>query len=204
MIRLVCPACSVFLPTALSSSGREVIASRRALGVCGAYKQAPGAGPGWPTAIGPPVVDQRDMARHESRAFEFLTGKARPSPLVLDLIKAVLTVRPVTVELPDLRQPVGRVAHQHRIFPTLDGFVLVNEVQFNLRVLAFALVVALALKHGIHFELAAHDDDAPLAAPAREAQVIATGTGGYLVLYRYDPLLDTAFVLTVCSQRERE
>ena len=29
MIRLVCPACSVFLPTALSSSGREVIASLR-------------------------------------------------------------------------------------------------------------------------------------------------------------------------------
>ena len=27
----------------------------------------------------------RDMARHESRAFEFLTGIARPSPLILDL-----------------------------------------------------------------------------------------------------------------------
>ncbi len=34
--------------------------------------------------------------------------------------------------------------------------------------------------------------------------VIATGTNGYLVLFRYDPVLDTAFVLTVCSQRERE
>ena len=33
MIRLVCPACSVVLPTSLSSSGREVIALLRNAGV---------------------------------------------------------------------------------------------------------------------------------------------------------------------------
>jgi toxin ParE1/3/4 len=41
----------------------------------------------------------------------------------------------------------------------------------------------------------------PLAFGQREL-VIATGSSGYLALYRYDPVLDTAFVLAVRSQRE--
>ena len=41
----------------------------------------------------------------------------------------------------------------------------------------------------------------PVAFGQREL-VIATGSSGYLALYRYDPLLDTAFVLAVRSQRE--
>ena len=41
----------------------------------------------------------------------------------------------------------------------------------------------------------------PVAFGQREL-VIATGSSGYLALYRYDPMLDTAFVLTVRSQRE--
>ena len=43
----------------------------------------------------------------------------------------------------------------------------------------------------------------PVAFGQREL-VIATGSSGYLALYRYDPLLDTAFVLAVRSQRERD
>ena len=43
----------------------------------------------------------------------------------------------------------------------------------------------------------------PVAFGQREL-VIATGSRGYLALYRYDPLLDTAFVLAVRSQRERD
>ena len=43
----------------------------------------------------------------------------------------------------------------------------------------------------------------PMAFGQREL-VIATGSSGYLALYRYDPLLDTAFVLAVRSQRERD
>ncbi|MBH2018849.1 MAG: type II toxin-antitoxin system RelE/ParE family toxin [Burkholderiales bacterium] len=42
----------------------------------------------------------------------------------------------------------------------------------------------------------------PVAFGQREL-VIATGSSGYLALYRYDPVLDTAFVLAVRSQRER-
>ena len=42
----------------------------------------------------------------------------------------------------------------------------------------------------------------PVAFGQREL-VIATGSSGYLALYRYNPLLDTAFVLAVRSQRER-
>lgn len=41
----------------------------------------------------------------------------------------------------------------------------------------------------------------PIAFGQREL-VIATGSSGYLALYRYDPVLDTAFVLAVRSQRE--
>ena len=43
----------------------------------------------------------------------------------------------------------------------------------------------------------------PVAFGEREL-VIATGSSGYLALYRYDPVLNTAFVLAVRSQRERE
>ena len=43
----------------------------------------------------------------------------------------------------------------------------------------------------------------PVAFGQREL-VIATGSSGYLALYRYDPVLDIAFVLAVRSQRERD
>lgn len=43
----------------------------------------------------------------------------------------------------------------------------------------------------------------PVAFGQREL-VIATGSSGYLALYRYDPVLDTAFFLAVRSQRERD
>ena len=43
----------------------------------------------------------------------------------------------------------------------------------------------------------------PVAFGEREL-VIATGSSGYLALYRYDPVLETAFVLAVRSQRERD
>ena len=43
----------------------------------------------------------------------------------------------------------------------------------------------------------------PVAFGQREL-LIATGSSGYLALYRYDPVLDTAFVLAVRGQRERD
>ena len=43
----------------------------------------------------------------------------------------------------------------------------------------------------------------PVAFGQREL-VIATGSSGYLALYRYDPVLDAVFVLAVRSQRERD
>ena len=41
------------------------------------------------------------------------------------------------------------------------------------------------------------------AAWGQRELVISTGASGYLTLYRYDPALDTVFVLAVRSQRER-
>jgi toxin ParE1/3/4 len=43
----------------------------------------------------------------------------------------------------------------------------------------------------------------PIAFGQREL-IISTGKSGYLALYRYDPAKDTAFVLAVRSQRERD
>ena len=43
----------------------------------------------------------------------------------------------------------------------------------------------------------------PLAFGQRELES-ASGSSGYRALYRYDPALDTAFVLAVRSQQERE
>lgn len=43
----------------------------------------------------------------------------------------------------------------------------------------------------------------PVALGQREL-VIAIGASGYLALYRYDPVQDTVYVLTVRSQRERD
>lgn len=42
----------------------------------------------------------------------------------------------------------------------------------------------------------------PVAFGQREL-IISTGASGYLALYRYDPLIDTVFVLAVRSQREQ-
>jgi toxin ParE1/3/4 len=41
----------------------------------------------------------------------------------------------------------------------------------------------------------------PVAFGQREL-IISTGASGFLALYRYDPSIDTAFVLAVRSQRE--
>ena len=43
----------------------------------------------------------------------------------------------------------------------------------------------------------------PVPAGQREL-IISTGAGGYLALYRYDPVEDTIYVLAVRSQRERD
>jgi toxin ParE1/3/4 len=42
----------------------------------------------------------------------------------------------------------------------------------------------------------------PVAFGQREL-IISTGARGYIALYRYDPLLDTVFILAIRSQREQ-
>lgn len=43
----------------------------------------------------------------------------------------------------------------------------------------------------------------PVSGGQREL-IISNGASGYLALYRYDPVVDTVFVLAVRSQRERD
>ena len=61
--------------------------------------------------------------------------------LVLDLVKTVLAVRPVTVELPNLCQLMLGIGHQYRILPALDGFVFIHEVQVDLSFLCLAFLL---------------------------------------------------------------
>lgn len=44
----------------------------------------------------------------------------------------------------------------------------------------------------------------PASSAARRELGIDTDASGYMVLYRYDPMADTIYVLAVGSQRERD
>ena len=84
------------------------------------------------------------------------------------------------------------VAYQHGIFPALGGLVFVT--QFSMDVLVFALT----LKHEVSFVLPTHDDDAPLGAPATQAQLVfaalpalAHGAPVLALPLAFDELFDT-------------
>ena len=47
----------------------------------------------------PPVINQHVVPHHQRRAYELFAGKARPTPLILQFVETVLTVRPIPVEL---------------------------------------------------------------------------------------------------------
>ena len=75
----------------------------------------------------PPVVDQRLRAHQHPTALPILRREARPTPLVLQLVKVVLRVGPVAVVLCQRRYLFVERSHQHRIFvehPLIDHFGL--------------------------------------------------------------------------------
>ena len=47
----------------------------------------------------PPVVDERDEARHELAAGQIAGGKASPAPLVLQFIEGIFAIGAIAVEL---------------------------------------------------------------------------------------------------------
>ena len=97
---MICPGCLAALPTAASNSGL--------LGD-GLH---PGPGLGGPTVPTPPVVDQSHSASTGLAAFHVLGRKATLTPLVLQLIEAVLRIRPVAVQLGHGIQSIATVGHK--------------------------------------------------------------------------------------------
>ena len=128
-------------------------------------------------------------------------GLTRMRPIVMTTAAMVFGMLPLPLALAlndggELQAPMGRaiiggvitstlltlvvrVAHQHGVLPTLDGLVLVDEVQLGLcRVFAPATPAALDLTLDLALDLddevelahAAHHDDASRLRPTRQPQ----------------------------------
>lgn len=92
-----------------------------------------------------------------------------------------------------------RVALSERVHEDLDrifDFLFARAPEF-----AVARIEAIVQAFGVL-------ESSPLIGrPAPYGQrelIISTGASGYMALYHYDPLTDTALILSVRSQRERD
>ena len=115
----------------------------------------------------PPVVDQRTRPRHRLAAVDVLRSEAAQTPLVLQLVKGVLRIGPVTVELPDRLQRVSHVGDQHRVLLQPLTLVHARSCQVQPQLLA----VHAPLPCDASSDALAHDDDPPLGAPAVQLQL---------------------------------
>ncbi|MFA5732349.1 MAG: transposase, partial [Acidithiobacillus sp.] len=61
---------------------------------------------------------------------ESVQGTA-PSPLILQLVKTVLRIRPITVQLRDTQNAFGNIGHQYRVFIDL-GLSPIHKGKFQL------------------------------------------------------------------------
>src|ERR1019366_3407878 len=85
------------------------------LGMGQAHKQAP------------PVVGQRHRHGSELATLQIMGGKAAPAPLVLQLIKGVLGIAPISVKLRDGAELMRQVGDQHCVLVALDRFAFLDE-----------------------------------------------------------------------------
>ena len=118
IVRRICPACRVCVATPCSNKGRlDVLVRMRE-----------------PQKQRPPVVHQRHHAGHESAAREILSGEAAPAPLIFQLIKIVLGIRPVTIQLGKCQDLMRGRGNQHGILITRGGDVGLDEGELFLAV----------------------------------------------------------------------
>jgi len=81
-------------------------------------------------------VDQRDQPGHVLAALQVPRGEAAPAPLVLQLVEAVLRVRPVPVELGDRANLKIERRRQNRELPDPRARLRVGPEQIALAVVA--------------------------------------------------------------------
>ncbi len=108
----------------------------------------------------PPVVDQPHGARRKSATRQIPGGVATPSLLILEFVKAVLGICPVTIQLCDTQNPFGEIGHQDGIFIDL-GLALVHKGKGQLT----------ALFPGgdqVFLQQAPQDDDPKILRPTRD------------------------------------
>ena len=84
----------------------------------------------------PPIVDQRDQSRHVLAALQVPRGEAAHAPLVLQLVEAVLRVRPVPVELGDRANLKIKRRRQNRELPDPRARLRVGPERIALAVIA--------------------------------------------------------------------
>src|SRR5450432_843113 len=77
----------------------------------------------------PPIIEQRVETRRQTTARQIMSDEAAPSPLVLQLVKYVLTVRPIAIELAEAPQLFDETGHENLIFPNLLAWADIEESQ---------------------------------------------------------------------------
>src|SRR6202023_355291 len=113
----------------------------------------------------PPVEDEGENACHDPAARQVVGGKSAPAPVVLQLVEAVLTISSVPVKLPNGQNLGLQRGHQNSIFP---GFL---ALLVDLDKAERQLSIRLRLSDHHSGQTAAEQDDAPLPAPAHQADL---------------------------------
>src|ERR1700735_929396 len=75
----------------------------------------------------PPIIKQRDQTRRQTTSRQIMGDEAAPAPLVLQLVKYVLTIRPIAIELAEAPQSFGERGHENLIFPNLLAWTDIEE-----------------------------------------------------------------------------
>src|SRR5438270_11784324 len=87
-----------------------------------------------------------------------------PAPVVLQFIKSILAIRPVTIQLAQSQNLADQRGHQSSVFPNLPlvtNFGKAEQWQLGMRAVD---------NRQRAIELAAQQDDPPLPAPAHQPQ----------------------------------
>ena len=82
----------------------------------------------------PPIVDQPHGASGETATRQIAGAVPAPAPLILQLVKTVLRIRPVPVQLRDAQNTFCEIRHQHGVFVDF-GLAPVHESKFQLALL---------------------------------------------------------------------
>src|SRR5438309_6485636 len=67
----------------------------------------------------PPVVNETNATGEQPAALQVLGRETTPAPVVLQFIKSILAIRPVTIQLAQSQNLADQRGHQSSVFPNL-------------------------------------------------------------------------------------